>query len=512
MPELDDKVVLLNRGALLDKYGAQMSKIDTALAALIKADEGRGIRTRLIAIDDAKEMRPYAAPVTDKRDESGAKAAVDSIYQRERPDYLVLLGSQDVIPQQRLDNPVKAKNDPDPYVESDIPYACDAPYGTDAGDFRAPDRVVGRIPDVPGSTDPTPVVRLLEYAADAESVPVPSDYFALSAKIWKIPTSEILQSVFSSADPIHLSPPKGASWSDADLAPLIHLINCHGTSDQAEFLGQHGRSYPLALNSKALPGLIEPGTVVAAECCYGAQLYPPSRSVKHPGQFSICLTYLLGAAAGFLGSSCIAYGSPGAANTLSDADLLCLMFLRQIRAGASLGRALAEARQEFVAANKDLDPYALKTLAQFVLLGDPSTHPFVSADVRAAKGFAAESGRSERRDRIHATARQVLESSSAPVPIALEDLPREEEQVLRNRLPSGAEDVEVTMYAATETGEFPSRAMKGRGAPVGVQAVVAYHVATTQIEDPESGVVERHAVVARTVRGQVADLRHIVSR
>jgi hypothetical protein len=44
-------------------------------------------------------------------------------------------------------------------------------------------------------------------------------------------------------------------------------------------------------------------------------------------------------------------------------------------AGASLGRAVLEARQQYAASMTDLDPVDLKTLAQFNLLGDPSIHP-----------------------------------------------------------------------------------------------------------------------------------------
>jgi len=48
-------------------------------------------------------------------------------------------------------------------------------------------------------------------------------------------------------------------------------------------------------------------------------------------------------------------------------------------AGASLGRACLQARQKFVD-TEDLDKYNLKTLAQFVLLGDPSLHPCAEDD------------------------------------------------------------------------------------------------------------------------------------
>jgi hypothetical protein len=55
--------------------------------------------------------------------------------------------------------------------------------------------------------------------------------------------------------------------------------------------------------------------------------------------------------------------------------LICQYFLRRVVAGASLGRAALEARQEFAGGTAELDPVDLKTLAQYSLLGDPSIHP-----------------------------------------------------------------------------------------------------------------------------------------
>jgi hypothetical protein len=61
--------------------------------------------------------------------------------------------------------------------------------------------------------------------------------------------------------------------------------------------------------------------------------------------------------------------------------------------GASVGRAFLEARQEFAQSPSELDPFSLKTLAQFTLLGDPSIVPVeVPAPPLAAAG-AARPGR-----------------------------------------------------------------------------------------------------------------------
>jgi hypothetical protein len=50
-------------------------------------------------------------------------------------------------------------------------------------------------------------------------------------------------------------------------------------------------------------------------------------------------------------------------------------FLMNVLGGSSIGRACLQARQKFVQAQKMENPANLKTVAQFILLGDPSLQP-----------------------------------------------------------------------------------------------------------------------------------------
>ena len=79
----------------------------------------------------------------------------------------------------------------------------------------------------------------------------------------------------------------------------------------------------------------KPDTVVAAECCYGAQLFNPNDA---DGSLPMSNAYLGAGAAGYFGSTTIAYG-PATGN--GAADLLAQYFLINVLAGASLGRAPA---------------------------------------------------------------------------------------------------------------------------------------------------------------------------
>jgi hypothetical protein len=159
----------------------------------------------------------------------------------------------------------------------------------------------------------------------------------------------------------------------SESSPHLHFINCHGATADPRFFGQRNsqsENYPVAHTARHLDGLVSEGTVVAAECCFGAELYDPCRF--HHQTPRICYAYLVGGAYGFLGSSTISY-RPSRGN--ARADLICRYFFERLLLGAPLGRALLEARQQFVLDTPLLHPSDLKTLAQFSLLGDPSIHP-----------------------------------------------------------------------------------------------------------------------------------------
>ena len=374
---MTDKLIVSNQGALRQKYGrAGLSRIKTALDRMIAADRKRGLATRVLYLDDASAMRAGHAPVvSDPVDYAATKAAVDAVFRAESPDYLMLLGAPDVVAHQPLANPLfDPPDEPDRYAWSDLPYACAGPYSHDIASFTGPTRVVGRLPDLTGATDPAQaahVVSLLASAAgyksrDAEDY---APYFALSAFTWSICSGRNLFEIFGNRSGLRTAPPSGPRFGAAALAPLAHFINCHGDEGADYFQGQKGRAYPVSLSTRTVDGRITPGTVAGVECCYGAQLYAADLiGIDIP----ICQSYLAQGAYGYFGSTTIAYGE---SRTMSAADLLVQYFLLEVFGGASLGRAALRARQRYVREIVDLDPTDLKTIAQFTLLGDPSVHP-----------------------------------------------------------------------------------------------------------------------------------------
>jgi hypothetical protein len=371
-----DKVIATNARALRAKYGADgFAKIVAALDAMVAADARRGLSTRVIPIDSSADMARYGAPVGSASNARAAKAAIDAIHAREQPDYIVILGASDVVPLVPLKNPVWEPDgdDDDRLVPSDLPYACEAGYSLDANRFVGPTRVVGRLPDLVGARNPKYLLKLMRVATSYKQLPVAAyqRYFGLSTQAWQNSTGLSLSKLFGNDKDLRTTPPRGPKWTLAELAPRAHFINCHGSHRDPQYYGQPPRKqdFPPAHSAALLPGRITPGTVLAAECCYGAEMYDP---VKTQGQAGIAYTYLGEGAYGVFGSTTIAYG-PSSGN--SSADLICRYFLNAVMDGASLGRAALEARQQFSGLYSHLSPIDLKTLAQFYLLGDPSLHP-----------------------------------------------------------------------------------------------------------------------------------------
>src|SRR5215203_3675511 len=382
------KLIVTSKTNLKFKYGKKFSEIEKLLKNLQDADKKRGLDTKIVFIDDATSAKRARLKPAKAITEQEAKRAVDDLYREYVPAYIVILGAQDIIPFQEIDNPAE---DEDPAVPSDLPYACDAPFSRKVDNFTGPTRVVGRIPDIPGQQNDTKYLQRLinnSIKHKAKNPDVYRDYFSVSAWVWKKSTELSLQSMFAHNGKMLTSPNgKGSSnpsykrFTKKQLQPMTHFYNCHGAEIDLNYYGQKGQSFPEALESDNLSSNVAPGTIVAAECCYGAQLLDPIRNGLT--SYSIASNYLGNDAIAFVGSSTIAYGP---ADSQSLADLITQYFIKNILKGASTGRAFLEARQRFLSeSGPDLDPCELKTLAQFYLLGDPSVQPAECEEAETTK-------------------------------------------------------------------------------------------------------------------------------
>ena len=378
---LTTKLIITNKTALQQKYGDSHQLILDDLNALQTYDNGRHLDTHIIFIDDTVQMQAcQATAVTDATDDAQNKKAIDDLYRFFSPGYILLVGAQDIIPFQRLKNLLPGDNDPDGNIPSDLPYACDTPYDTDPGKFISPTRVTGRLPDIPAVGDAsylhTLITNIIEATPAQRSDYLP--YFSLSTFDWQDSTQNSLQNIFGNHSSLLLFPGDGTmtgtNWTAAQLQAKTHFINCHGAIYNPAYYGQKAADFPLAIRSDVLTNKITHGTIVAAECCYGGQLFDPKKNSAK--RISMANSYLQNHALAFVGSSNIAYGPPTGQGL---ADLLTQYFVINVLNGASTGRALLEARQRFLnEMGPTLDPYELKTAAQFYLLGDPSWQPVIN--------------------------------------------------------------------------------------------------------------------------------------
>ncbi len=237
---LSSKILVTNRAALVGKYGtAGVKNIEKAVDGLIRADGKRGLKTRLIYLDGGALKRRR---VKDPADPVENKAAVDAVARKHRPEYLVILGSHDVVPYQDLKNKLHEAGDPDSdpdrFAPSDLPYACEAPYSQSAAKFLGPTRVVGRIPDLTGASRPTYLIRLLASSATAKGLKRPESAFALSAKVWEKSTKTSVRNMLGAVPTVLTSPKKGPRFGKAALGAKVHFVNCHGDKEDHTFAGE----------------------------------------------------------------------------------------------------------------------------------------------------------------------------------------------------------------------------------------------------------------------------------
>ena len=368
------KLVVTHRGKLRKKYkAAGWTKIDAALKKLIAADAARGIATTVVALDT---LTPSKAVVNKPKT---FKAAIDQAFLAyNRPDYVLILGGPDVVPHQPLRNPLfdpqgqglgqdRAKRSA-VHVRRSVQHrhrglsrtvAC---RRTPAGSATLQPSPTARRADRPGGEGHggaqrrqrvlRPVVRRMERLDDQES-------------------GEDLRRRIQAAAVADGRP----GVDKAALGPGWHFINCHGAPKDPQFYGQQGEDYPVSHHSPKLsPGRSLPERSSRPSAATAPEIYNPGTKAGGIG-----VAYLREGAMGYLGSTNIAYG-PEDDNDC--ADLMCRYFLESARSGASLGRALLEARQKYIAGAVPVDPSALKTAGSSCCWG---IRPFMPSPARSRR-------------------------------------------------------------------------------------------------------------------------------
>ncbi len=204
--------------------------------------------------------------------------------------------------------------------------------------------------------------------------------FFYGAEAWKSSTETLREFMGGSSNSLY-SPPTHAGTFDRSLfnpSRLLHF-NLHGFRDTPNWYGQsqHSRlitsptisSLPLAFTPALAEGVRAPGAVVFAEACYSG--YLAGKNVED----SVALSLLSRGATAIVASTVISYGSAGP--ELSCASHLAYYFWKgALKQGFSFGQALKVAKTEYarerLAQGHNLTGDDVKTLLEFVLLGDPT--------------------------------------------------------------------------------------------------------------------------------------------
>ena len=432
------KLSITCRKPLEKKYDSRaLGKIEVAIAKWIVADAARGIRTIHLAVDEARDMKAHrVAPVTGSITAQKVKKAVDALVARLTPDYIVIIGAGDVVPLFDVTNPtLSSDGDTDSSVPTDNPYASSRPFNAKMrSSYLVPDRVLGRIPDLPGSSDPAWLLNYLAVATTwkPRAAARYTKDLLVCCDTWKKSGKACVEYLSRDSGTMVTCPPCGDSSTTMRQrrTALFQMIKCHGAPNDSWFYGQRGRDYPEVVRSTSLRKKTKKATVVGSMCCFGANIFDPlDPASQHPGEPPISSVYLRQGAFGFLGSTCTAWVG---LDTMLCSDWIVTAFLKSVLAGASLGRAALEARQNLAqwshAQGDQVDSADEKTLIQFMLLGDPSIHPVLGAAPIAAMTLA----RRQRRATSHQLGAMLTDAipqrrliKEASVPANVEGLARE---------------------------------------------------------------------------------------
>jgi hypothetical protein len=352
---------------LARQYGESGARrIRSRVATLAQARSQRGLSSALLDVEQGLDT--FGVPPADARDAAAVRRQLiqlaDGLELRgEALESVLLIGGPHALPFHHGNNPLA---DPDDTVPADYPYGARKPG---ALTMNWP---VGRLPG--GDRTPETLLRLLGLACwHQRGVPSATRRtFGYSTESWQPASSEVFGAL-NARGTLVTSPPTHADSLNRDALAGAAIIYCnlHGVREGPRWYGQgiSRRQVIVALRPQDLAELPLLGAIVCSEACYGAH------SASLDFDDSLAMRFLLRGALGFLGATTITYGSAGP--PLSGADLLAARFLQAVqRPGAALGAALQQARREMLdetlRRQRFLDEDDIKTLAQFVLYGDPT--------------------------------------------------------------------------------------------------------------------------------------------
>jgi Flp pilus assembly protein TadD len=398
--------IISARQPLARVCGSRASIVERAMTDLaLTVSRYERVSAEALFVDDAASLAPFGLAPVRAVDAACIKQLLDELEDALNQRGLqlasiLIVGGDEIIPFCRLPNPA---DDPDADVPSDLPYGC-CP-----GSELLPQRLLGRMPHGATGSDQAAAVNLLllqlgaalrarverKHASakgisdllrwlpavlgwsERKPAELPPSSFGYAASIWR----RAAQEVFSTIGPVQalrLSPPmEGADMGAllGQICPQLAYFNLHGLPDSPNWYGQRDpefiadySTFPVALSPSDVK---RPAKVVFTAACYGAHLF------GRDTQSSIALRFMHCGTLALVGSTTVAYG--GLSVPLVGVDLLGHLFWQHIVSGHSSGEALRQAKLGFASQVQRrqgyLDGEDQKTLASFLLLGDPLLTP-----------------------------------------------------------------------------------------------------------------------------------------
>lgn len=382
-------IIFTNKSALAQKYAVSEQYINELLQRYINKLQQASVAYTLV--DVSYSLTPEHSWL---QHSSILADYYNGISEQQRPNYLFIIGSSDIIPMPVVEHFIADRDFPDGDIETDLPYSYLSGEKTQellwsAEIFRrTPLFHVGRLPLGTDSTIETLNNYLLRAEKAAESgIEVYCAYGQTDIN-WR----EVSVKVSSGLSPLL---PAAMHEFDEDVChqglfttPFVdaanvrqvfdtgaHLyyFNMHGSDAPSDsgFVGQHlyDGAYVHGISPEQI-SRVRKSNIFVTEACYGAKFN------GYKTQYSMLLSALSSQTVNYLGSSRIAWGMidltlekyPSA--NLNNADLICHTFMESLRHGASMGEALYEARKSCF--KSTLSPIEASSIVTFNLFGDPT--------------------------------------------------------------------------------------------------------------------------------------------
>lgn len=355
-----------------------LQKIEERLKSLIQFDAVRGIETIIVYLD--KDETLGTRKVTSPTDDVQFKGAVDAACRVYKPDYLVILGAQDIVPHIRLQHPVYcSRTDYRKHLFSDMPYACEKEYSERGSDFLSPTRVVSRIPDVFNNAALGIIYLLSSLDAvmkiPTRDVPVYLDSWTVCTGLRKKPMGGILEIIYADTDMIPIPavcPPATSDWPTDTYERLTHIHLLNGIPQSHLLYGEDdAHTRPVAIDLTLLNQNIQAGCIALERASYGGALYQPKGRAELP----LVNAYLSSGAACVLGSTAVNYSNT---EKMISADHLVAQFFLNLY-NRTVGDAFLISRQWLLKNKYLLTTNDMAMFLGFTLYGDASAFPMGDA-------------------------------------------------------------------------------------------------------------------------------------